>query len=290
MTTPAHPYSDATVAFILEQMVAAARGAERVIREGAQRLASIEWQSKGPADYLSEIDTRAESEIRDFLELNLSDEADGPGDAGEVHRIVVLGEESWTSNTVPSGLAFVVDPLDGTTNFLHGLPNYAVSIAAVHDGVPLAAVVLDATRNETFTAIAGKGAWLNDEPIEVSAISQPARALIGTGFPFSANADLERYSRQFIPVAAATAGIRRCGSAAIDLSWIACGRLDAFWELSIKPWDIAAGILLIAEAGGTVTGIDGAPATVFSSPIVAGNLRMHSWLLDALQTADRSAA
>ena len=127
-----------------------------------------------------------------------------------------------------------------------------------------------------FTAVAGAGAWLGGARMKVSEHTLPARALIGTGFPFGGNADVERYARQFVPVAAETAGIRRCGSAAIDLAWIAAGRLDAFWELSIRPWDIAAGILLIEEAGGIVTGLDGEAAGIFTSPLVAGNAAMHA--------------
>lgn len=271
---------DDTTLLILDSMVAAARAAESVIRDGAARSASLVWESKGMSDYLTEVDTTSERVIRDHLVEQL-----GP----VFPELRVLGEESWKDEPVPGGLSFVVDPLDGTTNFLHGLPAYSVSIAALLDGDPLIGVVLDIPHDEMFTAVRGTGARLNGVPIHVSTIVEPARALIATGFPFGEDADTARYARQFMPVAERTAGIRRVGSAAIDLAWVAAGRFEAFWELSLSPWDIAAGILLVREAGGLVTGIDGERAGLHTSPLVAGNGEMHPWLLDILQRADASA-
>lgn len=184
----------------------------------------------------------------------------------------------------------MVDPLDGTTNFLHGLPAFAVSIAAIHGTEPIIALVLDIPHGELFTAVRGFGARVNGAPIHVSDTAEPARALVGTGFPFGENADTQRYARQFVPVARATSGIRRVGSAAIDLAWLAAGRFDAFWELHLSPWDIAAGILLVREAGGVVTGIEGAPASIGTRQLVAGNPVMHAWLLGVLHDADTGAA
>ena len=277
MTQAVTPYDSDTVARILDAMIVAARAAEEVIRGGAARRSGLVWQTKGPADYLTEIDTSSETVIRTELTAALHD---------DFPDLRVLGEESWRDEPLPQGLAFVVDPLDGTTNFLHGLPAFSVSIAAIVKTEPIIAVVLDIPHAQLFTAVRGLGARINGVPTHVSNISEPERALIGTGFPFGETAGTERYARQFVPVARATAGIRRVGSAAIDLAWVAAGRFDAFWELHLSPWDIAAGILLVREAGGVVTGIDGTAASIKTSPLVAGNPVMHAWLLDTLRNAD----
>lgn len=265
---------------VVEAMHAAARAGQRIIRAGAERLGALVWESKGPADFLTEVDRDSEHAIRETLERELRDVLPGA---------LVLGEETWTGAAIPAGASFVVDPLDGTTNFLHGVPAYAVSIGALLDGVPAAGLVLDITNDEVFIAVRGHGAARNGHRIHVSTVTGHDRALIATGFPFGGDADLARYARQFVPVARATAGIRRAGAAALDLAGVACGRYEAFWELRLAPWDVAAGILLIEEAGGVVTGIDGSPATITTSPLVAGNPVMHRWLLDTVQSADRSA-
>jgi myo-inositol-1(or 4)-monophosphatase len=178
-----------------------------------------------------------------------------------------------------------VDPLDGTTNFLHGYPEYAVSIGVLVDGVLTAAVVKNAATGETFTANRGGGAFRNGTPIHVSTITTPDRSLIGTGFPFSHIDRLDVYVAQFSAVARATAGMRRAGAAALDLCDVACGRFEAFWELVLAPWDIAAGLLIVAEAGGIVTTLDGHAAPVAHTSVVAGNPTMHAWLLDTLTNA-----
>ena len=281
MTPAAIPYDDKTIARILDAMASAARVAEDVIRSGAARRTGLVWQSKGYADYVTEVDISAEAVIQHVLSSALS--SDFPD-------LRVLGEESWRDEPLPRELAFVVDPLDGTTNFLHGVPVYSVSIAAIYEASPIIGVVLDIPHGELFSAVRGFGARVNGAPIRVSNTSEPSRALIGTGFPFGANAEVARYARQFTPIASTTAGIRRAGSAAIDLAWLAAGRFDAFWELRLNPWDIAAGVLLVEEAGGTVTAITGEPATIMTTPLVAGNPVMHAWLLDILHAADADAA
>jgi len=274
------PYTDEIIANILDAMIVAARAVEDVIVAGAARRSDLVWQAKGQADYLTEIDTSSEAVIRH--ELTAALRADFPD-------LRLLGEESWRDEPLPRDLAFVVDPLDGTTNFLHGIPAYSVSIAAIRETEPILALVLDIPHGELFTAVRGFGARLNGTPIRVSQIADPEKALIGTGFPFGENADAVRYARQFIPIAGTTSGIRRVGSAAIDLAWVAAGRYDAFWELQLSPWDIAAGVLLVREAGGLITGIDGTPATIETAPLVAGNPAMHAWLLDVLRDADNAA-
>jgi myo-inositol-1(or 4)-monophosphatase len=262
---------------ILDAMVQAAGAGEAVIQAGAPRIASLHWKSKGPSDFLTEVDTSSEDAIRTQLTRLLADDIGDP---------IVFGEESWTGAAIPPQLCFVVDPLDGTTNFLHGVPVYAVSIAALWDGEPIIGVVRHAAREELYTAIRGAGARLNGERMSVSSITDPARALIATGFPFGAHAELERYARQFVPVARVTAGIRRAGAAALDLAHVAAGRYEAFWELDLAPWDIAAGLLLIEESGGVVTDLQGEPACIETSPLVAGSPRMHAWLLDTLIASD----
>jgi len=201
---------------------------------------------------------------------------------GEVPNARILGEELSPEVGAGTGIVFVVDPLDGTTNFLHGFPEYAVSIGVTVNAELVAGVVHHVVTGEVFTARAGAGAWRNDQPIRVSAITDPKRALIGTGFPFSSMDRIDEYLPQFAAVAGQTAGMRRAGSAALDLARLAAGQFDAFWELKLAPWDIAAGILLVREAGGIVTDLSGAPATVSHTGLVAGNPTMHEWLLRQL--------
>jgi len=260
---------------LMDAMLTAARDAADVIRDGATRRRTLVWETKGAADYVTSVDRAAEHVIRARLEP-----VRGPRGA-----IPMLGEETWPGDALPPGWCFVVDPLDGTTNFLHGFPPYAVSIGAVCDGIPMAGVVLDAAGDAGYVAVRGGGAFRDGERLTVSSTAEPARALVGTGIPFGGNAPLERYASQLTAVARTTAGIRRAGSAAIDLASVACGALDAFWELHLSPWDIAAGILLVREAGGIVTTPDGAAAPVARGPLVAGNPVMHRWLLGTLAAA-----
>jgi myo-inositol-1(or 4)-monophosphatase len=182
----------------------------------------------------------------------------------------------------------IADPLDGTTNFLHGYPEYSVSIAIARDGVLCAGVVLNVARGEEFTAVRGGGAFLDGKRIRVSSLREPGRSLIGTGFPFKSIEKLPQYMEQFSLVMRGTAGIRRAGSAALDLSNVACGRFDAFWELVLAPWDVAAGMLMVQEAGGIVTDLDGNPARPVSGAFVAGNPAMHAWLLQTVRRANMS--
>ena len=203
--------------------------------------------------------------------------------AAAVPEARLLAEEATPDvASIDEGIVFVADPLDGTTNFLHGFPAYAVSIGVLVDGELRAGAVLDVPRDELFTAIAGAGAWCDGNRIAVSATTEPSRALIGTGFPFKHRDLIEPYVERLPPIMAGTAGIRRAGAAALDLAAVACGRFDAFWELRLAPWDIAAGILLIREAGGVVTDLAGAHALVAHGGLVAGNPAMHRWLLRQL--------
>jgi myo-inositol-1(or 4)-monophosphatase len=191
----------------------------------------------------------------------------------------VVGEE-LAPELVTEGLVWIVDPLDGTTNFLHGFPSYAVSIAASLDGKLLAGVVVDVPRRMTYWGADGAGAWLGDQRLRVSTIEDPAFALIGTGFPFRDTSHLEEYQRQFALVARGTSGIRRPGAAALDLVDVAAGRFEGFWEQRLSAWDIAAGALLIREAGGLVTDLEGRQVGIEHTSVVAGNPAIHAWLIE----------
>lgn len=254
---------------LLGIVVRAARDAAQVIREAAPRVRSIDWQSKGPTDFVSEVDLRAEARILAIV-------------SRELPEATILAEETAAAtpaDRVAKGLALVIDPLDGTTNFLHGYPEYAVSIGVLQDGEPVAAVVYDVPGEELFTATAGGGAFCNGAPIRVSTITDPPRALIGTGFPFKDPADIPPYQAQMSRVMAQVSGVRRPGAASIDLASVASGRFDAFWENMLSAWDYAAGMLLVREAGGVVTDLGGGYLRpVAGSGVIAGNPVMHEWL------------
>ena len=223
------------------------------------------WTVKGGRDFVTEVDRTAEQVITDVL---LAAE---PGSR-------IVGEE-LNPSVVRDGLVWIVDPLDGTTNFLHDFPSYAVSVAAALDGELQAGVVLHVPRQEYYTAARGAGAWQGDRRLSVSPIADPAFALIGTGFPFKDTSSLDEYLSQFAQVAAQTSGIRRPGSAALDLADVAAGRYDGFWEQRLSAWDLAAGVLLVREAGGIVTDYAGRTIGAEHSAVVAGNPAIHAWLL-----------
>jgi myo-inositol-1(or 4)-monophosphatase len=229
--------------------------------------ATAQWDVKGPSDFVTRVDRTAEERIRDDL---LRAEPDAH----------VLGEELSPDGVPPGGLVWVVDPLDGTTNFLHRYPAWSVSIAAAIDGQLVAGVVLHVPTRHCTVAWHGGGAWLGPDRLTTSGITDPRLALIGTGFPFKTPADMDRFLRLLPGVLRATSGVRRAGSAALDLTDIARGRLDAFWELTLAPWDFAAGVVLIREAGGVVTDLDGAPPRLARGGVVAGNPAMQEWLLE----------
>jgi myo-inositol-1(or 4)-monophosphatase len=255
---------------LLEASVLAVRAAAAFINERAPTVAGMDWRLKQRADFVSDVDTGAEARIRDVLRQR-------------VPEAIIVGEELSPGGDFAMATAFIVDPLDGTTNFLHGYPMYAVSVAAVSAGELVAGAVMDVPRNELFTARRGAGAFRNGQAIHVSVETDPSRALVGTGFPFKYPELLDAYQAQFARLMRDTAGIRRAGSAAIDLADVACGRFDAFWELRLAPWDIAAGILLVREAGGQVTDIHGVDIVPSHTTVVASNGRLHKWMLEELR-------
>lgn len=247
----------------------AAERAARYVRQVARPAGPDQWDRKGQHDFVTAVDREAERLIAETL-------IDGEPDS------VVMGEE-LSPEAGRAKLLWIVDPLDGTTNYIHGYPQYAVSVAAVTSGTLVAGVVVDIHRSITYHAEAGGGAWCGERPLKVSTIADPAHSLIGTGFPFRTPEQIPRYLRQFTAVMGATSGIRRAGAASLDLVDVALGRLDAFWELHLAPWDVAAGTLLIREAGGVVTDLAGSPDVVRHGPIVAGNSGLHSWLRTVLE-------
>ena len=260
---------------LLDVAIEAARSGARVIRAATDGREKLVWESKGQSDFVSAVDKASEREITATIARRL------PGAS-------MLGEELTPTALAGKGIVVIADPLDGTTNFLHGYPEYSVSIAIARDGEVCAGTVLNVARDEEFTARRGAGAFMNGRPIRVSSLREPSRALIGTGFPFKSLEKLPAYVEQFSLVMRGTAGIRRAGSAALDLSNVACGRFDAFWELTLAPWDVAAGLLMVREAGGIVTDLDGNPATVEAGAFVAGNPAMHAWLLQTVRRANMS--
>jgi myo-inositol-1(or 4)-monophosphatase len=252
---------------MLNTAVKAARRAGNIINRASRNLDILSVTQKAINDFVSEVDREAEQEIIKIL-LN----------AYPSHSI--LAEESGASGK--SEFQWIIDPLDGTTNFLHGFPQYAVSIALSHKGVMTQAVIYDPTRNDLFTATRGHGAYLNDHRIRVSKRLQLKQCLLGTGFPFKEFAYVDNYLAMLRELTQKTTGLRRAGSATLDLAYVAAGRLDAFWEFGLAPWDIAAGSLLITEAGGLVGDLEGNSGYLQSGNIVAASPKIFSQLIQAL--------
>jgi len=252
---------------MLTTAVKAARRAGQVISRASLDISQLKVSTKQQSDYVTEVDKLAESAIIEMLHETY------PGHA-------ILAEESGSSGQ--SEFLWIIDPLDGTTNFIHGLPQYAVSIALAHKGVLTHAVVYDTNRNELFTASKGSGAYLNDKRLRVSKRSKLDEALIGTGFPYRSFDHIDAYLAIFRELTQKTAGLRRPGAATLDLAWVAAGRLDGFWEFGLSPWDMAAGALLISEAGGLVGDLTGEPNYMASGNIVGGNPKVFSQLLQLM--------
>ena len=251
--------------------------ARRAARAGASVLRGM-WgeehlsvQSKARFDFVTEADQKSQEAV-----LGVIKEA--------MPKSRILAEESagdWSQEATRPGVLWVVDPLDGTTNFIHGFPHVAVSVAALKDGRPLAGVVIDVTKEEEFSAAAGRGAWLNHRTLKVSPESDPERALLLTGFPFRIKSRLDEYLRLFTELFDRVSGIRRAGSAALDLAYVAAGRAEGFWELGLMPWDVAAGALLVAEAGGVVSDFRGGMGYLWQEEMLAANPALHPMLQKA---------
>lgn len=252
---------------MLNIAVKAARRAGALINRASGDLDRIPVEDKSCNDFVTEVDRAAEAAIIEVLH-----------EAYPKHAI--LAEES--GRTGASDFVWIIDPLDGTTNFLHGLPQFSVSIALAERGVLSQAVVYDPSRNELFTASRGAGAFLNDRRLRVSRRTRLKGALVGTGFPYREFSHLDTYLAIFRDLLSVTAGLRRPGSAALDLAYVAAGRYDGFFEFGLKAWDIAAGALLITEAGGLVGDLEGESRHLESGHVLAGNPKVFAQLVQTL--------
>ena len=248
--------------------VKAARRAGNLIHRAADNLDHLTVTKKSHADYVSEVDRAAEQAIIKTLLDAYPDHA-------------ILAEESGAQGY--SDYVWIIDPLDGTTNFLHGYQQYAVSIALQHKGVLTQAVIYDPTKNDLFTASRGRGAYLNDRRLRVSKRKELEDCLIGTGFPYTRFAHIDAYLAILRDMMEKTAGLRRPGSAALDLAYTAAGRYDGFFETGLKPWDIAAGCLLITEAGGLVGDFQGNDGFLQSGNLCAGNPKVFAQMLNVIK-------
>jgi myo-inositol-1(or 4)-monophosphatase len=252
---------------MLNIAVKAAIRAGKIIHRSTDKIDHLTVTKKSHADFVSEVDRVAEQTIIQTLLDAYPDHA-------------ILAEESGSQGE--SEFLWIIDPLDGTTNFLHGFPQFSVSIALQHKGVITQAVVYDPIRNELFTATRGRGAFLNDKRLRVTKRIHLADALIGTGFPYSNFDHIDAYMGILRDMMQQTSGLRRPGSAALDLAWTAAGRYDGFFETGLKPWDIAAGTLLITEAGGMVSDLSGNDSFMKSCHVCAGNPDIHPQLLKVI--------
>ena len=261
---------------ILNVMIKAAHRAGRSLKRDLGEVENLQVSLKGPRNFVTAADRRAEETVREEL-------AKARPDYG------FLGEEGGAREGSDKSHRWIVDPLDGTTNFLHGIPHFAVSIALERDGVIVAGIVYNPANDDLFIAEHGKGAFLNDRRIRVAARQRLADAVVACGLPHYGRGDLAVARNEIAAAQQHFAGLRRYGAAALDLAWIAAGRLDAYWERDLSPWDLAAGTILVREAGGFVSDMDGGDAIFTKGQIVAGNDTMHRELLRLLKKAGKEA-
>jgi myo-inositol-1(or 4)-monophosphatase len=257
---------------LLNVMVQAALKAGRGLARDFGEVENLQVSLKGPGDFVSAADRKAdETLIAELTRVR-------PGYA-------FLTEETGVIAGTDKSNRWIVDPLDGTTNFLHGIPLFAVSIALERDGQLVAGVIFNPILNELYVAERGQGAYLNDRRLRVAARRNIADAVVATGTPNVGRGGHDEFIGELRAVMASTAGVRRCGSAALDLAWVASGRFDGFWERGLNPWDIAAGIVIVQEAGGLVSGAGGDNDMMETGAIVAGNETIHATLLASLKAA-----
>jgi myo-inositol-1(or 4)-monophosphatase len=247
---------------------------EAVVRAGDLQMArfgqNIQVDKKGAIDLVTEVDVAVERMFRSLVGERFPD-----------HQI--LAEEFGGLAEAPSGPCWVFDPIDGTSNYAHGLPIFCASLALEIDGVAELAAVYDPNRRELFTAERGGGAFLNGRPLRVSRADALVDAMLVTGFPYDVHARVDEIVGLFAAFVGQARAVRRLGSAAIDLCWVAAGRMDGFWESDLKPWDIAGGALIVAEAGGTVTAMDGSPFASRGGNVLASNGRLHDAMLGVIR-------
>ncbi len=255
---------------MLTTAVKAARRAGNIITRGARDLDLLTVKTKGPKDFVSEIDHAAEAAIVETLHATYPDHA-------------ILAEEGTARDeNRDAENVWIIDPLDGTTNFLHGFPQYCVSIALSHKGVITQGVIYDPVRNDLFTATRGRGAFLNDRRIRVSRRAHLRDCLIGTGFPFRDGSFLDTYLQMMRAMIQQTAGLRRPGAAALDLAYVAAGFYDGFFEIGLNPWDVAAGSLLVLEAGGLIGDLSGEGDYLYGGQVIAATPKVFAQMVNVL--------
>ena len=251
-----------------------ATAVEVVVRAGQIQMAgfgrNIRVDKKGAIDLVTEIDLSVERMFRDLMIERFPD-----------HHL--LAEEHGGSASIPPGPCWIFDPIDGTTNYAHGLPIFCASLALEIDGVAEVGAIFDPNRQELFTAERGGGAFLNGRPLRVSSAATLVDAMLVTGFPYDVHARVDELVGLFGAFLGEARAVRRLGSAAIDLCYVAAGRLDGFWERDLKPWDIAAGVLIVGEAGGRVTKLDGSPFHSRDGDVLATNGRIHDGMLEVIR-------
>jgi myo-inositol-1(or 4)-monophosphatase len=255
---------------LLNVMVKAARLAGRTLKRDFGEVEHLQVSLKGPANFVTAADRKAEEILRE----ELAKARPGYG---------FVGEETGRHEGSDATHLWIVDPLDGTTNFLHGLPQFAISVALEREGAIVAGLIYNPATDEMFLAERGKGAFLNDKRLRVAGRRRLADSVISCGLPHLGRGDLELNRREMAAVQEKVAGLRRFGSAALDLAFIAAGRFDGYWERGLSPWDMAAGILLVREAGGYVTDLQGKDTMLTTGDIIAGNEIVHRDLLGALR-------
>src|SRR6267143_1427262 len=247
---------------VINVMVKAARRAGRSLKRDLGEIEHLQVSLKGPANFVSLADKRAE----EMLYTDLDKARPGYG---------FLGEEGGNRAGADKSHSWIVDPLDGTTNFLHSIPQFAISIALEREGTIVAGVIYNPANEELFIAERGKGAFLNDKRLRVAARKRLADAVVACGLPHLGRGDLVLFRKEFAAVQEKVAGLRRFGAAALDLAWVAAGRLDGYWERNLSPWDTAAGIIMVREAGGFITDLDGREEMIKTGGILAGNEDIH---------------
>ena len=259
---------------LLNVMIGAARKAARALKRDFGELEKLQVSMKGPANFVSAADRRAEETLH--AELTKA----RPG-------YCFLGEEGGRREGADKTHTWIVDPLDGTTNFLHGIPQFAISIALERDATIVAGLIYNPANEEMFVAERGKGAFLNDQRIRVAARRRLVDSVIACGLPHYGHGDIGLSRKEVGTMQEHVAGLRRFGAAALDLAWVAAGRIDGYWERHLKPWDLAAGLIMVREAGGFVSDCDGGDDVFQKGHVVAGNEIIHKELVAVLKRADK---
>jgi myo-inositol-1(or 4)-monophosphatase len=260
---------------VLDAMITAAQSAGEGLRAAYARPSTVRVREKGASDFVSSADLNAQEMVRSVLARSYPQ-----------HGFLFEEEPDHAGS---SGPRFIVDPLDGTTNFLHQIPHFAVSIALEVDGEIVSGTVVDPMKGEIFWAERGRGAWLGERRLRVSGEATLARSVVSTGIPHHGGRDHASYLRALSRIMGDVAGIRRMGAAALDLAYVAAGRVEAFFERGLAPWDVAAGTLLVSEAGGLVTQTDGTTAYLSGDVLAASNSELHAILVKKLEPLHQAA-